>query len=339
MQQPATRIAAKRCPVGSNAHRETSWDVEQQQQGRNQRSVSERLSRPRRQAVRAPLDLANVTDETLLAARLCDLQPTENTLMARRVARLHGELRSRGIVARPHAWLSEEFFSPEGVLGFAIPFYLAHPRLMRLERSQMLEVEGAGEAECRRILRHEPGTPSTTRMRSAGAELSRSVRRSRSTISGLLQASAGEPRLRHQSRQLVRAGASGRRLCRDLRDLAQSPHRLARRLQGLASAGARVRRRADARDRRQAARGGEHFRGRAVEESAAHARRALRGEANILCVGLASELRPGLAPHFLRRSQRRRRATRHVFAPRPTAIADAHCGRNRSALPMPSISS
>jgi hypothetical protein len=53
--------------------------------------------------------------------------------------------------------LSAEFFSPEGVLGFAIPFYLAHPRLMHLERSQMLEVEGAGEAECRRILRHEAG--------------------------------------------------------------------------------------------------------------------------------------------------------------------------------------
>ena len=28
---------------------------------------------------------------------------------------------------------------------------------MRLERSQMLEVEGAGEAECRRIFRHEAG--------------------------------------------------------------------------------------------------------------------------------------------------------------------------------------
>ena len=121
-------------------------------------AVSKRLSRPRRQAVRVSLDLENVTDETLLAARLCDLPiKLEDTLMARRMARLHGELRRRGIVARPHAWLSEEFFSPEGVLGFAIPFYLAHPRLMRLERSQMLEVEGAGEAECRRILRHEAG--------------------------------------------------------------------------------------------------------------------------------------------------------------------------------------
>jgi hypothetical protein len=60
-------------------------------------------------------------------------------------------------VAVPHVWLAEEFFAPEGVLGFAVPFYLAHPRLMRLERAQMLECEGAGEADCRRILRHEAG--------------------------------------------------------------------------------------------------------------------------------------------------------------------------------------
>src|SRR6185437_14689125 len=75
----------------------------------------------------------------------------------RRLKRLHRELHARNIVALPHTWLSEEFFNPDGVLGFAIPFYLAHPRLMHLERSQMLEVEGAGEAECRRILRHEAG--------------------------------------------------------------------------------------------------------------------------------------------------------------------------------------
>jgi hypothetical protein len=39
----------------------------------------------------------------------------------------------------------------------AIPFYLAHPRLEALERSQMLEVEGGSRASCLRILRHEAG--------------------------------------------------------------------------------------------------------------------------------------------------------------------------------------
>ena len=39
--------------------------------------------------------------------------------------------------------------------GIAIPFYLAHPRLARLELAQMLEVEGGDEESCLRILRHE----------------------------------------------------------------------------------------------------------------------------------------------------------------------------------------
>ena len=116
-------------------------------------------ARTRQSGGRRPtLVLEDASDETLLAARLCDLPlQLDGTLMARRLNRLHRELQTHGIVALPHAWLSEEFFNPDGVLGFAIPFYLAHPRLMRLERSQMLEVEGAGEAECRRIFRHEAG--------------------------------------------------------------------------------------------------------------------------------------------------------------------------------------
>jgi hypothetical protein len=43
------------------------------------------------------------------------------------------------------------------VPGVAIPFYLTHPRLMRLERRFMLGVEGGTPAECLRILRHEAG--------------------------------------------------------------------------------------------------------------------------------------------------------------------------------------
>ena len=41
--------------------------------------------------------------------------------------------------------------------GIAIPFYLAHPRLARLEQAQMLEVEGGTLEWCLRILRHEAG--------------------------------------------------------------------------------------------------------------------------------------------------------------------------------------
>ena len=106
----------------------------------------------------SPAYWETATDEDLLSSRLCDLSLTfEGSLVQRRLHRVHRELEAKNIVARPNAWFSEEFFNPDGILGFAIPFYLANSRLMRLERSQMLEVEGAGEAECRRIFRHEAG--------------------------------------------------------------------------------------------------------------------------------------------------------------------------------------
>ena len=94
----------------------------------------------------------------MLDLRLCDL-PVQipGTQLEQRLKRLYRELRGRSLEFRPHVWLAEEWFTPDGVAGFAIPFYLAHPRLMKLERSQMLEVEGATESECMRILRHEAG--------------------------------------------------------------------------------------------------------------------------------------------------------------------------------------
>jgi hypothetical protein len=81
----------------------------------------------------------------------------EGTWLEDCVAQLYDELETRGLRVKPHVWLSEEWFSPGGVGGFAVPFYLTHPRLRRLERSQMLAVEGATRGECMRIMRHETG--------------------------------------------------------------------------------------------------------------------------------------------------------------------------------------
>ena len=71
--------------------------------------------------------------------------------------RLYRELDKRHIEFRPHVWLSEEWFSPDGVPGIAVPFYLAHPRLERLERRMMRHVEGGSAESAMRILRHEAG--------------------------------------------------------------------------------------------------------------------------------------------------------------------------------------
>jgi hypothetical protein len=81
----------------------------------------------------------------------------ETSPLAPRVELLHSELQARGIRLRPHAWLSAEWFSPDGVPGIALPFFLAHPRLIRLEKRYMLEVEGGSENECMKLLRHETG--------------------------------------------------------------------------------------------------------------------------------------------------------------------------------------
>lgn len=101
---------------------------------------------------------AHWPDEKLLALRLCDLHVTvEGSQVAEPIRQLNDELAARAIRFRPHFWLSDEWFSPDGVPGIAVPFYLAHPRLARLELAQMLEVEGGTPDWCMRILRHEAG--------------------------------------------------------------------------------------------------------------------------------------------------------------------------------------
>jgi hypothetical protein len=90
--------------------------------------------------------------------RFCNLGVRlEHTPLQDRIDRLYDELEQRGIKFRPHFWLSDEWFTPDGVSGVAIPFYLGHPRLISLERKMMLEVEGGTEEWCMKILRHEAG--------------------------------------------------------------------------------------------------------------------------------------------------------------------------------------
>ena len=104
------------------------------------------------------VNLNFLSDDELLDMRMCDLGLTLNgSGMEDRIDQLYEELAERGLSFRPHCWLSDEWFSPDGVPGIAIPFYLAHPRLMRLERKQVLEVEGGNQDWCMKILRHEAG--------------------------------------------------------------------------------------------------------------------------------------------------------------------------------------
>jgi hypothetical protein len=94
----------------------------------------------------------------LLDLRLCDLDlALEGTVLETRVQQLYRELQCRNLRFRPPCWLSDEWFSPTSAPGIAIPFYLAHPRLKRLEGRQMGEVEGGTKTWCMQLLRHEAG--------------------------------------------------------------------------------------------------------------------------------------------------------------------------------------
>ncbi len=98
------------------------------------------------------------SDEELLELRFCELGVSlDRGLLPPGIQQLREELTARRLAFRPHIWISSEWFSPDGVAGVAVPFFLAHPRLTALERHQMSEVEGGSYGECLRLLRHETG--------------------------------------------------------------------------------------------------------------------------------------------------------------------------------------
>src|ERR1700681_3230237 len=111
-----------------------------------------------RKKFRPKFPWASLSDEDLLEVRLKDLKVTvEGTWLEKCLHTLYDELDEHGIRVRPHAWISSEWFSPENTPGIAIPLYLAHPRLMRLEKKMIFDVEGGTWSECMSILRHEAG--------------------------------------------------------------------------------------------------------------------------------------------------------------------------------------
>ena len=110
-------------------------------------------SRPAKSPAWSQLD-----DEALLTLRLNALGvAVTSSPVLDDVERIYGELERRGIRFRPHVWFSTEWFSPDGVPGVAIPFFLAHPRLQRLETKLMGQAEGGSRRWRLRLLRHEIG--------------------------------------------------------------------------------------------------------------------------------------------------------------------------------------
>ena len=88
---------------------------------------------------------------------MCDLPVAIEGPIADRLAQLREEMAAKGVDCPIHFYLADEWFTPDGATAIAIPFYLAHPRLEKLEEAQMFEVEGGEHEWSMRILRHEVG--------------------------------------------------------------------------------------------------------------------------------------------------------------------------------------
>ena len=104
------------------------------------------------------INLNQISHEDLLDLKLRDLDLSiKGSWVERDIEAFYTEIKNKGLKFKPHIWVSEDWYSPDGVPGFAIPFFLLHPRLMKLENEMIGEVEGGNSQWFLKLLRHEAG--------------------------------------------------------------------------------------------------------------------------------------------------------------------------------------
>ena len=92
----------------------------------------------------------------LLEKRISDLGlSVAGSMVERLQEQLYRELDAKGLAFRPPVYLSDQWGCPDGTPLIGVPFYLADPRLARLEEETAVEVET--ELEAIRYMRHEAG--------------------------------------------------------------------------------------------------------------------------------------------------------------------------------------
>ncbi len=105
-----------------------------------------------------PIDLSQISQEELLKKRVNVLPLSiSGTWLEPCVQELYRELDEKKILYKPECYLADEWLAPDKEPVVGIPFYLAHPTLMKLEMKMMMEVEGGTKEWCMQLLRHETG--------------------------------------------------------------------------------------------------------------------------------------------------------------------------------------
>ncbi|HJQ20815.1 MAG TPA: putative zinc-binding metallopeptidase [Gemmatimonadaceae bacterium] len=94
--------------------------------------------------------------QRLLGHKISDLGLSiAGSRVERLVQQLHDELDSRGVRFKPPVYLSDQWGCPDGTPLIGVPFYLADPRLERIEAEMSFGIED--DADAMRYLRHEAG--------------------------------------------------------------------------------------------------------------------------------------------------------------------------------------
>lgn len=104
------------------------------------------------------IDLSKLTEEELLNLKVCELPlRLEGTWLEQCVKELYLELENKGISFKPLCYLADEWLTPDKEPIVGIPFFLAHPNLIKLEKKMILDAEGSTRSWCLKLLRHETG--------------------------------------------------------------------------------------------------------------------------------------------------------------------------------------
>jgi len=108
--------------------------------------------------IKKSLDLNKLSEEEILSLRVCELPiDIKGSWLEECVNELYKELNSKEIKFKPPCYLADEWLTPDEEPIIGIPFFLAHPVLIKLEKKMILDAEGGTQNWCMKLLRHEAG--------------------------------------------------------------------------------------------------------------------------------------------------------------------------------------
>jgi len=104
------------------------------------------------------INLLKLSEDDLLNLRICELPlDLEGSWLEECIKELYRELENRGFRFRPPCYFADEWLTPDKEPVIGIPFFLAHPVLIKLEKKMVLDAEGSSRSWCMKLLRHETG--------------------------------------------------------------------------------------------------------------------------------------------------------------------------------------